>query len=128
MVIDACNIIDESEMKEKIYCLSKLEILKEEDFEMKSYLKEMNMLQARMNFRIRTCMTKCKMNYSSNPRNKEALWQCQSCESNIDTQQHIMWCPAYKDLREGKSMDSETDVVNYFIEVMKIRTKMDLTR
>ena len=37
-----------------------------------------------------------------------------------------MWCPAFKELREGKSMDSDIDIVNYFRKVLKIREKLDL--
>ena len=88
----------------------------------------MTLQQARMQFSIRTNMTKCKMNFSNDMTNRASLWQCDSCETNIDTHKHILFCPAYKTLREGKSMDNDKDVVNYFIEVMKIREKLNLIR
>ena len=86
----------------------------------------MTLQQSRMQFKIRTQMTKCKMNYSSNMKNRESLWKCDSCQTNIDTQKHIMWCPAYKELREGKSLESDIDIAQYFRNVLKIREKLNL--
>ena len=60
-----------------------------------------------------------------NKKNKESLWQCTGC-GNIDSQAHILWCPAYKELREGKSMESDEDVVEYIQKVLDIRDKLDL--
>ena len=88
----------------------------------------MTLQQARMQFSIRTNMTKCKMNFSNDMLNRTTLWQCDSCETNIDTQKHILFCPAYKTLREGKSLDNDKDIVNYFIEIMRIREKLNLIR
>ena len=85
----------------------------------------MSLHDARLYFRIRTGTVKCKMNQSSDKYNKETLWKCSGC-GNIDSQKHIMWCPAFKELREGKSMDSDIDIVNYFRKVLKIREKLDL--
>ena len=68
------------------------------------------------------------MNFSSDPKNRASLWRCDSCETNIDTQQHILFCPASKTLREGKSLECESDIVDYFIDIMKIRSKLELTR
>ena len=88
----------------------------------------MTLQQTRMQFKIRTKMTNCKMNFSNDMKNRESLWKCDSCQTNIDTQKHVLFCPAYKKLREGKSLENDMDIVNYFIEVMRIREKLDLTR
>ena len=45
--------------------LEKLEDIKHDDYEMKSYVKDMSMKDARMMMRIRSRMVKCKMNFSS---------------------------------------------------------------
>ena len=39
----------------------------------------------------------------------------------MDSQSHIVWCPAYAELREGKDLNSDQDLVTYYHEVMKIR-------
>ena len=74
--------------------------------------------------RVRTRMVKCKMNQSSSKCNKASLWQCEDC-GYIDSQTHIIHCPAYKDLREGKDLNSDVDVANYFKEVLRIREKRE---
>ena len=95
--------------------------------EIKGYMHTMTMHQARMHFRLRTKMFKCKMNYMSDPGFKAELWCCDACK-NVDTQAHILWCPEYKQLREGKSLKSDTDIVEYFLKVYAIRAKMDAER
>ena len=78
-----------------------------------------------MNIRIRSKMIKCGLNQSSDPRNIATLWKCSAC-SNIDSQTHILWCPAYQKLREGMSLENDRDIVKYFQRVMLIREKLDL--
>ena len=92
---------NENELKEKMERYSKIEQMKEEEYEMKSYLWELKMEDARMHFRLRTKMFTCKMNQGSDQKNKATLWQCTGC-GNVDTQAHILWCPAYQDLRGGE--------------------------
>ena len=67
----------------------------EEKCELKKYLRDMSMYDARMNFRLRTKMFPCKMNFRSEPKYVAELWQCEAC-GNIDTQAHIIWCPVNK--------------------------------
>ena len=103
----------------------KLDVMKNEKFKQRDYIRRMNMHDARLNFRIRTKMINCKMNQSSDRKNKETLWKCDGC-GNIDSRKHILWCPAFRDLRKGKSMDSDTDIIDYFRKVLKIREKLNL--
>ena len=116
---------NEKDFKEKMKSLSKLEEMKKEEFEQKEYLTKMNMHDARLNFRITTRTIKCKMNQPSDRLNKETLWKCSAC-GNIDTQKHIMWCPAFQAIREGRSLESDEDLVEYFRQVLNIRDKFDL--
>ena len=69
-----------------------------------------------------------KFNYKSNEHHSKELWKCDSCQSAIETQDHILWCPAYLSLREGKSIDNDKDIIKYFTEVMKIREKLELKK
>ena len=52
-----------------------------------------------------------KWNYKSDPQNMRDLWRCDSCKSNIETQKHILWCPAYVDLRAGKNLKEDKDLI-----------------
>ena len=107
---------------------SELEIMKSESYEEKAYLKDMSMYNARVNFSLRTRMFKCKLNFMNDPAYKAEMWRCDSCETCIDSQSHILYCPAYRELREGKSLTSDLDVVNYFREVMRIRSNLELNK
>ena len=91
-----------------------------ENFEEKPYLKEMSMSDARMLFRIRCKTNDIQMNQQSNKSYAKNLWKCTEC-GNVDTQSHILWCPYFASLREGKSLDDDIDLVNYFRAVFKIR-------
>ena len=65
------------------------------------------------------------MNQPSNPVNRATLWKCTGC-GYVDSQAHILWCPAYQELREGKSLSSDIDLVEYYRKVLAIRDKLDL--
>ena len=112
----------EENLKVKISGYSKLKDgpMMSERFEEKSYLSEMSMQNARTNFRIRSKMIDVKMNQRSDKANAKKLWKCSEC-GNVDSQSHIVWCPFFATLREGKSLESDLDLVKYFQEVLKIR-------
>ena len=117
------------ELKMKMEKYAKLDELKEEtECEIKPYLKNLTMKDARMQYRLRVNMFDCKMNYSSDIKNSATLWKCDSCMTNIDTQSHVLWCPAYAKLREGLSLDNDQDILKYYHEVMKIRDKLKLRK
>ena len=71
--------INKSELLDKMDKYRKLDKtkLREEKFEVKSYLKSLTPSQARMKFRLNSFMTKTvKMNFSSNPKFVKSLWTC----------------------------------------------------
>ena len=61
-----------------------------------------------------------KLNFKSNQNFSNELWKCDFCMS-MDSQSHIIWCPAFSSLREGKNLHNDMDLITYFREVMKIR-------
>ena len=73
-------------------------------------------------------MVNCKFNYKSDHENMATLWMCSSCETSIDTQSHLKWCPAYADLRVGKDINSDKDLIEYMQKVMIIRDKLSLNK
>ena len=83
---------------------------------------------ARLNFKYRTKMMEFKFNYKNDKINCSELWNCDSCQSAIETQDHILWCPAYTSLRVDKSLDNDEDLIKYFTQVMKIREKLKLKK
>ena len=97
---------------------------KTESFEMKEYLQEMNLSDSRTHFRRRSNMLNVKMNQKNNPVFANKLWKCEAC-FNLDSQSHLMWCPAFASLREGLNIDNDLDVVHYIQNVFKIRENMN---
>ena len=111
------------DLKKKMENMSKLEAMKgEKKCELKSYIQELTMKEARLKFKVRTKMFPCKFNFQNDPVNIKKIWKCDDC-NNVDTQAHILWCPAYKNLREGKSVDNDKDLIEYFQKVYSLRTK-----
>ena len=73
-------------------------------------------------------MLDVKYNYSHDPKYQKDLWKCDSCESSIETQEHILWCPAYSELRKDKDINNDHDLITYIKNVMKVREKLNLTK
>ena len=44
---------------------------------------------------------------------------------SLDTEEHILSCDSYADLREDKSMDDDQDIITYFQQVIERREKDD---
>ena len=107
---------------------SKTKDLVNESFGFKDYLKNKNIYEARTGFKMKTRMLDVKMNYQHNPKHMKDLWQCDSCRSAVDTQSHVLYCEAYKTLREDKDINNPEDIIKYFSEVMRIRSKLNLTK
>ena len=114
-------------------CLKKIGYTREDKFRRQSYLSEMNVLDARLMFKIRTNMVPTvQMNFMSDAGFEENLWTCSGCShlsssvsvihGNRDTQQHIVTCPGYTSLRDGRNLNCESDLVNYFRDVLKVRS------
>ena len=94
--------------------------LEEESLKIKDYVESMKLRDARMLFRLRSGMVNAKMNRKNDKKYSMDLWRCDDCRS-MDSQSHIIWCPAYAGLREGKDLKCDKDLVKYFQQVMKIR-------
>ena len=113
---------EKDEVIKKLHKCSKLkgDNILDETFGKKKYLESMSLVESREMFRIRSKTTKTKMNMKSNEKFSRELWKCEDCH-NIDTQVHLLWCPAYAHLREGKDINKDKDLVIYFREVFKAR-------
>ena len=65
------------------------------------------------------------MNQASDRKNKETLWKCKAC-GYIESQSHLLHCPAYQDLQIGKSLESDKGVAIYFKQVLEMRDKLNI--
>ena len=94
----------EVEMKEEIERkdYSKMKYVKNEEFKMKEYIKMKSIENARTMFRIRSSMVDVKFNYKNDKRYSHELWKCEGCKSAIETQSHIINCPAFANFKGKK--------------------------
>ena len=90
------------------------------------YIENLKMHEARIMFRIRTRMMPTKMNMKGNPSFARELWKCDACKM-LDSQSHVLWCPFFAPLREGKDIGNDKDLVEYFVKVFKIREEFEGT-
>ena len=100
-----------------------MEGIKNEDVRRKEYFGEKSLEDTRLLFRIRTRMVDLKANFKNKPAFKKDGWTCEGCWKEVESHGHVISCQAYEHVREGKDLDSDTDLVQFFKEVLKIRMK-----
>ena len=100
----------------------------EETFGKKAYINELSLVNSRTNFAFRAKMYSVSFNFKNQGENAHNLWVCSSCQSSIETQEHVLFCPAYIQLREGKSLDSDNDLADYLRKVLIIREKLNIDK
>ena len=67
-------------------------------------------------------MIEVKNNFKRGQQN--ANLECQGCQISIDTQDHILFCPFFSDLRQDLDLGQDSDLLKYYKEVMEIREEM----
>ena len=129
-VKNAVKTMCEEKLKKEIKRFKKLKDgpMPTEKFNKKEYMNSMTLSETRVKFKLRTHMFNVKWNYKSDPKYSRDLWRCDSCQSSIETQDHILWCPAYVDLRSGKDIKNDKDLINYMKNVLSIREKLNITK
>ena len=102
--------------------------MKGESFGKQTYTYVMTMRDAQTFFKYRSHMTDVKFNYKHNEKYASELWRCDSCCTAIDTQSHVLWCPAYATMRQGKDLKNDMDLIGYITGVMKIRDNLKIIK
>ena len=120
---------NESTLKTKMLTYEKLKNsdLIQEEFGLKPYLKNLTVHSARIIFKKRSSMTQyVKMNYMSDARNVKTVWQCDSCQSSVDSMGHEMCFPSYAQLRADKDLACDAHLVKYLHDVFLIWSKLNI--
>ena len=73
-------------------------------------------------------MFEAKINFKQKSEYKKEKYLCDSCESEIDENTHVLFCPSYSDLREEKNLHNDAHLAEYLQKVLEIRTKLRLNR
>ena len=128
MVKEAIISNCEKELKKDFKSKLKSGPMMEESFEKKEYIDNLLPENARQMFKFRSHMFNVKFIYKSDPKYSSELWKCSSCQSAIETQNHVLFCPAYSTLREGKDVNNDKDLTDYLKKVLIIRDKLSLTK
>ena len=92
-VTEACKMRNEDEMKAKMR--KKCDDIKEDDFKLQDYFKDLNLYEARELFKIKSNMNKVRGNYKNMPENKAAGWICVGCTQEAELNSHIMTCKVW---------------------------------
>ena len=78
--------------------------------------------------KFRVELFEAKRNFGNNQKYKNERFLCDSCENEVDENTHVLFCPSYSTLREGKDLNNDTDLANYLYKVLSIRMKLRLER
>ena len=114
--------------RKKQYKKVKFDELLSNDFQIKDYLSIFNSDDAKLRFRLKSQMVPgVKMNFQPDCRYALDLWSCDSCRlpgqiGYCDSQQHILSCSAYAELRKGNFFEIDADLIEYFKKVLELRT------
>ena len=94
-----------------------------EKCDMKTYMKELNLENSRLRFKIRSAMCPTiKMCFQSDVKFAEDLWSCWDSDcTEIDSMSHVRHCSAYSNLRHDLDLDLDQDLVTYFRKVIEGR-------
>ena len=97
--------------------------LESENFGLKEYFKTLNLPDARRKFALGSKMTRSiQMNYKGDKKFKANQWKCVECGED-DTQEHLLQCKGYKYLREGKNLEDDYQLVDYFRKNYQCKSK-----
>ena len=118
----------EKELKSEFTNKLKSGPMVKENFNKKEYIDNLIPVNAREMFKFRSKMFNVKFNYKSDPKHSNDLWKCSSCQTSIETQDHVLWCPSYSILREEKDISNDKDLTDYLKQVLIIREKLNLTK
>ena len=92
------------------------------------YIFKETIQNARTLIRHRNKMFEAKLNYKNKKEYIEEKFLCDSCETEIDDNSHVLYCESYKSLREGCDINCDRDLALYLQKVLNIRSKLRLSR
>ena len=123
---EACQKANDFELKQQISNYKKMSALRDELVKGNSYFYKENISNVRTLFKFRVDHFEAKANFKNKYKNDDML--CNSCESKIDLNMHVLYCPSYAKLRENKSLNNDSHLAQYLQKVLEIRMKLNLNR
>ena len=100
----------------------KLKKLNLEDCTRKDYIDNYALQDVRKIFEARTYMLKVGGNFKHHAAYRKNDWKCKACNFNVlERQEHLSVCEGYQDIREGKDLDNDGDLIAFYRLVMERR-------
>ena len=124
----ACQDSNDESLRSEIQTYKKMKALKDEVTKGNGYFFRESLRNVRLMFRFRTELIEAKLNFKQKPEYKAEHYLCDSCESEIDENTHVLFCRSYQNLREGKDLNSDSDLCDYLRKVLSIRSELRLNR
>ena len=87
--------------------------LKDEIQKGNAYFFKETLRNARNLFRFRVELFESKLNFKNKTEYKKEKFLCDSCEREVDHHSHVLYCPAYSELREDRNLNSDSDLATY---------------
>ena len=115
---------NENEVKESMMSYKKLKDRKivEDKFGLKKYAESLSLYETRLIFKHRASMTQyVKLNYKGTKKYKAEGWKCEEC-SNLDSEDHLLWCSGYEDIRKDLDLDTDKDLSIYLHKIFMKRS------
>ena len=121
MILKACRREDEVWMRDEMEGKTKTKDLVTESCLIKDYFGIKSLTKTQEIFRIRTNMNDLKGNFKNMYKNTPGGVSCKACGFENEVNSHVLKCVEYADLRQGKDLSNNADLVKYFRDVMSRR-------
>jgi hypothetical protein len=113
---------EDEDMKTDTVDSTKMRNIRKDTWGIKEYVKNGNLYTVRSTWEIRAFMLRVAGNYSHHSKYLATGWLCQACRLQVrEDQDHLGSCAGYEDLREGKDMDDDNELVKFYQAVMRRR-------
>ena len=109
-------------LKEESENMEKMKVIRSEVWGLKEYVRTGHLYSVRSTWEVRAFMLRVAGNYSHHSRYLATGWLCQACRLQVrEDQDHLTSCAGYEDLREGKDMGNNEELVEIYQAVMRRR-------
>ena len=124
-LVDKAMVQKEDQMlKEESVNMEKMKVIRADVWGLKEYVRTGHMYSVRSTWEVRAYMLRVAGNYSHHSKYLATGWLCQACRLQVrEDQDHLADCSGYKDLREGKNMEDDKELVEFYQAVMRRREK-----
>ena len=122
-LVDKAIVQKEDQMlKEESVNMEKMKVIRADEWGLKEYVRTGHLYSVRSTWEVRAYMLRVAGNYSHHSRYLATGWLCQACQLQVrEDQDHLTSCAGYEDLREGKDMDDDKVLVEFYTAVMRRR-------